>query len=66
MVDSETTDGHRILGTWRDEIRSNGNRIGTQGSNNHKKTAGIIRNNFNDYFNQEGQVEWQLDRVLEF
>ncbi len=33
------------------------------GSNNHTKAAVNVRDRLVDYFNREGALDWQLDRV---
>ena len=52
-------------GMWRDEEN---NIMGLQdidriGSNNYSKNAKNIRDEFKEYFTNEGAVEWQWDIV---
>ena len=51
-----------VLGEWRHDL-SNGIQRLNRMSNNYTLQEKIIRDNFKDYFNREGFVSWQWERV---
>ena len=63
-VDEETAEGI-IPGEWRkDSENATGIHDPTHaGSNNYSKHSAMIRDEFKEYFNSEGAVEWQWDIV---
>ena len=46
-------------GDWRSQVEEGMRSIGPTGSNNYKKDARIIRDEFCKYFNTVGAVSWQ-------
>ena len=64
FVDQESPNGY-CPGTWRDdESDTNGLQpLEKVGSNNYSKGAAVVRDEFKNYFNNEGAVEWQMDIV---
>lgn len=65
FVDSEDSTGNIIHGDWRKVVENDrGMRnLGRLAGNRYKFEASKVRNDFNSYFNQEGQVSWQLHHV---
>lgn len=61
LVDRELND-NIIPGSWRkhNSIFTPINKIGT---NRFKKNTKLIRDTFKDYFNEEGAVSWQWERI---
>ncbi|XP_046407497.1 protein ALP1-like [Ischnura elegans] len=58
LVDEETADGLLIPGMWRNDPRLH-NPLVRQGGNRAHNSALVIREEFTNYFNGEGQVPWQ-------
>lgn len=62
LVDREDDDGNIIPGLWRKdnyELPS----ISKGSSNTYTRNANSIREQFKNYFNNKGAVEWQWERV---
>ena len=54
-----------IPGGWRETTHDNSGlkEIPRFGSNNYSRMTSLIRDEFKDYFNNEGAVDWQWDIV---
>lgn len=61
LIDSEK-DGVMIPGTWRNYPTQLGY-IGRGGSNTYRRNPKEIRDEYCRYFNEEGAVSWQWDRI---
>lgn len=66
-VDNECTNGVVIPGQWRREVQLNSNALGTSllrfGNRNYSREAFNYRDYLKNYFNNTGQVGWQLDYI---
>lgn len=68
MVDREGNDGSIIPGTWRRMIESNNTalqNIATCSTHTYSREAAKIRNEFTEYFNEEGAIPWQFVRIYQ-
>ena len=65
FVDGESSDGEVVPGEWRsDAVQAEDWALNRQvGSNRYSCEAALVRNNFKDYSNNEGTVEWQQRHV---
>ena len=66
FVDCENEDGTIILGDWRKvtgEREAGLARLERIGGNRYSHDAGQARDDFKEYFNNEGSVPWQYDHV---
>ena len=63
-ADGESRQGV-IEGEWRAEAAHNGGLLDIPkfGSNNYSLAAGLVRDQYKEYLNNEGAVDWQLDIV---
>ena len=64
LTDREEHNGIRP-GEWRHDLQhiTGLQPINQIGSNNYSQSAKTVRDNFKDFFNQEGAVSWQWERV---
>jgi len=64
FVDSEGSEGLQ-LGDWREEVQGDNGLLplNTGSSNNYSRDAKQTRDDFKTYFNSDGEVPWQLERV---
>lgn len=68
MVDREGNDGTIIPGTWRSIIESNNTalqNIATCSTHTYSREAAKIRNEFTEYFNEEGAIPWQFVQIYQ-
>ena len=65
FIDSEDSNGKIIQGDWREVVKNERGmkNLGRVAGNRYKFNASKVRNDLKDYFNQEGQVPWQLGHV---
>lgn len=65
IIDSEDSAGNIVQGDWREVVENDGGlrNLGRLAGNRYKFNASKVRNDLKDYFNQEGQVPWQLCHV---
>lgn len=61
LIDRETADGRTVPGTWRQAEDVAFVDINRMGTNNSTREAIQIREEFCEYFNNEGAVKWQDD-----
>ena len=63
-VDRETSRGV-VEGEWRAEAQSNTGLLNIPkiSSNNYSLFAGVVRDQYKEYFNKEGAVDWQWDKA---
>ena len=64
FVDSDRSEGLQS-GDWREEIHGDTGLLPlkSSGSNNYSRDAKQTRDDFKTYFNSNGEVSWQLERV---
>lgn len=65
LVDREDENYDIIPGQWRCTVTNNStfNDINSCGTNNNSRISAAIRNNFCEYFNEEGAVAWQFLQI---
>lgn len=62
LIDTEQNDGTLLAGTWRDAA-SQLTSVGQTSSNTHTRNAAEIREQFKQYFNEEGAISWQWNNI---
>lgn len=68
MVDQETSDGSIVEGTWRQNVVLDNTAllpIASSSTHLYGRTPAVIRQQFMDYFNEEGAVPWQFLRIYQ-
>lgn len=62
LVDTENGDGTVSTGSWRNDMTDNITSLKTNSFNSTKK-AKEVRDTFANYFNSDGAVPWQMERI---